>query len=153
MRLTDSENESQPLCVWINLQISMEDRSTTSPSTVKHFSGCALIVLLTLIVIKGLKTAPWLRVTPCAEVATHLFIGDITAQLLTHRSLLNQTGWPLHKTGFYEAVLSLQRCVLHRWHHHPLLLSPLNGWYVRGRLIRVEGDCLGVCIKCHSPGF
>lgn len=67
------------LCVWINLRISMGDRSTSSPSTVEHFRGCALIVLLTLIVIKGLKTASWLWVTSNTKVATHLFIGDITA--------------------------------------------------------------------------
>lgn len=54
----------------------MADRSGTSPSTVKHFSGRALIVLLTLIVIKGLKTASRLWVTSCAKVATHLFISD-----------------------------------------------------------------------------
>lgn len=84
MRLSDSENESRPLGVWINLGISMDDRSSTSPSTVKHFSGCALIVLLTLIVIKGLKTASRLWVTSGAKVATHLFIGDITALSATN---------------------------------------------------------------------
>lgn len=84
MRLSDSENESRLLGVWINLRISMDDRSTTSPSTVKHFSGCALIVLLTLIVIKGLKTASRLWVTSHAKVATHLFVGDITALSATN---------------------------------------------------------------------
>ena len=76
---SDGENKSRPLCVWISLQISMDNRSTTSPSTIKHSAGCALIVLLTLIVIKGLKTAARLWVIPCAKVASHLFIGDITA--------------------------------------------------------------------------
>lgn len=79
IRVSDSEGESRPLRVWINLRISMDDRSTNGPSTVKHFSGCALIVLLTLIVIKGLETASRLWVTSRAKVATHLFIGDITA--------------------------------------------------------------------------
>lgn len=78
-RLADTEKASRPLCAWINLRISMDDRSDGSPSTVKHPGGCALIVLLTLIVIKGLKTACRLWVTSRAKVANHLFIGDITA--------------------------------------------------------------------------
>lgn len=103
---SDGENKSRPLCVWINLQISMDDRSTTSPSTVKHSTGCALIVLLTLIVIKGLKTAARLWVTPCAKVATHLFIGDITALPATNAQVIVKSD-RLTTMALYGAVLPL----------------------------------------------
>lgn len=65
-----------------------------APSTVKHFSWCALIVLLTLIVIKGLKRASQLWVTPWFQVSAHLFIG--TSQTVGHECPgppSNRTGW------------------------------------------------------------
>lgn len=48
----DSQTARNVLRVGINLRISMDDRSATGPSALKHLGGCALIVLLTLIVIK-----------------------------------------------------------------------------------------------------
>lgn len=103
----DTEKESQPLCVWINLRISMDDRSSGSPSTVKHPSGCALIVLLTLIVIKGLKTACRLWVTSRAKVATHLFIGDITALSTANTRVAVKSDRSAERDGFIWRILPL----------------------------------------------
>lgn len=135
----------------------MADRSGTSPSTVKHFSGRALIVLLTLIVIKGLKTASRLWVTSCAKVATHLFISDkratnvwtaVKSALCVHSATTTSPPSPCLRCVRFSsrsAALKLKRSPPGCYH------TPLNGpnqsdsFGLRNRFVCTGPGCDCVC--------